>query len=140
MIDANTISWGDIMVDNVFSETIKAIRSSERSEINEDLRRWMIGDTGHIVEYNDGCTLEQANISKPLSKEELEQKELIEFLDSLICIIDRLSYNDNGPATNDYNKVRKYIIKMERDIKNRGIKENEPTIKPDELETEYVSW
>lgn len=131
------------MVDNVFSETFKAIRSSERSEINEDLRRWMTGDTGHIVEYNDGYTLEQLEqetISKPLSKEELEQKELIEFLDSLICIIDRLSYNDHGPATNDYNKVRKYIIKMERDIKDRGMKENEPTIKPDELETEYVSW
>ena len=128
------------MVDNVFSETFKAIRSSERSEINEDIRRWMTGDTGHIVEYNDGSPIESENPPKQISKEERDQKELIEFLDSLICIIDRLSYNDHGPATNDYNKVRKYIIKMERDIKDRGMKENEPTIKPDELETEYVSW
>ena len=127
------------MVDNVFSETFKAIRSGERSEINEDLRRWMTGDIGNIVEYNLDSPIEPENPPEPVSKEERDRKELLDFLDSLICIIDRMSYNDHGPATDDYNKVRKYIIKMEREIKDRGKEEAEPAImkNPD---TEYVSW
>ena len=127
------------MTDNVFSETFKALRSSERSEINEDLRRWMTGDTGSIVEYNLDSPIEPENPPKQVSKEERDQKELLDVLDSLICIIDRMSYNDHGPATDDYNKVRKYIIKMEREIKDRGKEAAEPESmkNPD---TEYVSW
>ena len=127
------------MVDNVFSETFKALRSSERNGINEDIRRWMTGDTGSIVEYNDDSPIEPENPPKQVSKEERDQKELLDFFDSLICIIDRMSYNDHGPATDDYNKVRKYIIKMEREIKDRGKEVAEPEImkNPD---TEYVSW
>lgn len=127
------------MVDNVFSETFKALRSGERSGINEDLRRWMKDDIGNIVEYNIDSPIEPENPPKPVSKEEREQKELLDFLDSLICIVDRMSYNDHGPATDDYNKVRKYIIKMEREIKDRGKEAAEPEImkNPD---TEYVSW
>ena len=110
------------MTDNVFSETFKALRSGERNGINEELRRWMDDDFGTIVEYNLDSPIEPENQPKPVSKEEREQKELLDFLDSLICIIDRMSYNDHGPATDDYNKVRKYIIKMEREIKDRAMR------------------